>query len=115
MAPSDSLVQRWRTEAETLRKHGADQLATLLKRCADELQTARRELELEKLTLKEAEEESGYSYSALQKMVANGELENVGRKNSPRVRRGDLPRKVKRQRRHGEPDLVGMILKTSGN
>jgi hypothetical protein len=52
-----------------------------------------RERELHALTLEEAARESGYSYSSLQKKVASGGLTNVGTKGSPRVRRGELPRK----------------------
>src|SRR6266571_7269591 len=53
------------------------------------------ERELEALTLEQAERESGYSYSALQKMVATGRLRNVGAPHRPRVQRGDLPKKVR--------------------
>jgi hypothetical protein len=65
-----------------------------------------REWELEALTLEEAVKESGYTYSALQKKVG-GEIENVGSKGSPRIRRQDLPMKGGRG---GEPDLAGAIL-----
>jgi hypothetical protein len=87
--------------------------ATLLESCADDLETVLRERELEALTLKEASQESGYSYSALQKMVANNTLANVGDAYRPRVRRGDLPRKpgqLLRPDADSEPDLVGRIL-----
>ncbi len=77
---------------------------------AQELETALRECELEELTLQGAADESGYSYSAIQKKVADGELQNVGDKNRPRVRRGDLPRKGRRPKPKGEPDLAGRIL-----
>ncbi len=45
------------------------------------------------VTLREASEISGLAYSTLQAMVQQGRLENVGETGSPRVRRGDLPRK----------------------
>ncbi len=77
------------------------------------MEAALREQALEALTLNEASEESGYSYSALQKMVADGKLPNLGDRNRPRVRRGDLPRKAGQLPRgpsDGEPDLAGTIL-----
>ena len=45
------------------------------------------------VTLREASEISGLAYSTLQSMVQQGRLENLGETGSPRVRRGDLPRK----------------------
>ena len=107
-----SLPVRWRDEAATLRHRGAESQAALLEQVADELEAGLLEQELEALTLKEAAAESGYSYSAIQKMVACGELLNVGDKHRPRLRRGDLPRKPRRasEPRDAEPDLVGTIL-----
>ena len=62
--------------------------------CAADLEVWTRERDLEALTLEQAVVESGYSYSALQKKVAGGELANVGKKQAPRIRRGDLPKKL---------------------
>lgn len=105
------VAERWRAEAEMIRRRGAEAQAAVLDQCAAELEEAVRESQLEALTLREAEEESGYSYSALQKMVTKGELQNVGDRHRPRVRRGDLPRKARRPEPHvHEPDLAGMIL-----
>ena len=77
----------------TLRRYGAVVQAEVVEMCTRELQSAITEWELQQLTLAEAVNESGYGYSALQKMVASGELENVGSKGTPRVRRRDLPKK----------------------
>jgi hypothetical protein len=110
------LASQWRDEADTLRRRGAEVQAVALESCADELEEAYREHALAALTLTEASQESGYSYSALQKKVASGELPNVGTKNGPRVRRGDLPRKAGQLPRglsDGEPDLAGTILARS--
>ena len=105
------LAEQWRAEAEMIRRRGQEALAAMADSYADELEAALREHDLEALTLREAAEESGYSYSALQKMVTKGELQNVGDRHRPRVRRGDLPRKVRRPEPHfHEPDLAGMIL-----
>jgi len=105
-----SLPQLWRHEAAVLRRRGAAGQAEALESCADELEAWERQRALEGLTLEEAERESGYTYSALEKMVRRGELENVGEKGRPRVRRGDLPRKPRRER----PDLVGAVLEGRG-
>ena len=110
------LTAQWHDKADTLRECGAEALAVLLELCVDELEADRREQALQALTLSQASQESGYSYSALQKKVASGELPNMGTKNCPRVRRGDLPRKAGRLPRRpidGEPDLAGMILARS--
>ena len=107
------LTTQWRSQVETLRKLGAGAQAAVLESCAEELEVALREHDLEALTLQGGSKESGYSYSALQKMVAKGKVPNVGDKNRPRVRRGDLPRKAG-QLPTGpsdcEPDLAGTIL-----
>lgn len=93
----EGLAQRWRVEAALFRRRGLVAYAELTESFASDLEAAVREWDLGELTLEEAVNVSGYSYSALQKKVANGELENVGSKGSPRVRRGQLPRKCKRQ------------------
>lgn len=47
----------------------------------------------ELLTLSQAEQQSGYSYEHLRKLVASGVVPNHGRKGSPLIRRSELPRK----------------------
>jgi len=102
----DSLPELWRHEAAVLRRRGAAGQAEALESCAAELEAWESQRALEALTLEEAERESGYSYSAIEKMVRRGEIENVGEKGRPRVRRGDLPRKARREL----PDLAGPVL-----
>lgn len=107
------LAPQWRDDADTLRKRGAASEAVALESCADELEVALHEHSLETLTLNEASQESGYSYSTIQKKVASGDLPNMGTKNCPRVRRGDLPRKagqLPREPNDREPDLAGRVL-----
>ena len=63
----------------------------------------------EELTLRQAEQESGFSYSRLQQMKDI----NVGSAGNPRFRRCDLPRKARRARpviAGGQPDLADEIL-----
>jgi len=47
----------------------------------------------ESVTLKEAGLLGGYSVDHLQRLVSAGDIENVGRKGRPRIRRGDVPTK----------------------
>jgi len=106
------LPGRWRSEAERLRELGAESQAKALEWCAGELEQAHREWELEALTLSDAADECGYSYSTLQKKVADGDVENMGEKNHPRIRRCDLPKKPSRPKPVGtEPDLAGEVLR----
>jgi hypothetical protein len=89
-----ALPAKWRATAATLRTYSASPHAEVVEQLAAELEAAVRQQALEALSLEAAARESGYSYSALQKMVASGKLENVAKKGSPRVRRGDLPKKA---------------------
>jgi hypothetical protein len=112
MTDSRSLPTRWRHEAEILRRRGALAQADALESCAAELEEFERERSLEALTLEQAAGESGYSYSALEKMVRRGELVNVGERGSPRLRRGDLPRKPTRPglQAVGPPEIAEQVL-----
>lgn len=102
-----SLPAAWRHDAARFRGYGPSAQADVLEACAVQLEAAIREHDLEALTLEQAENESGYSYSALQKMLASGELENVGGKGKPRVQRKDLPRKARRKRVGLADDILG--------
>src|SRR5712692_3541287 len=79
------LTNRWRTEADLLHRRGADEQAVVLKSCASELEEEGRLVSLETLTLGQAADESGYSYSALEKMVRNRRIPNAGSPGQPRV------------------------------
>ena len=112
MLPAD-LASDWRKKAKEFRQFGADEQAVTLEYCADDLEETSRVWQTEPLTLEEAAQETGYSYSSLQKRVSDGEIPNIGTPGQPRVRRQDLPRKAPRQRfelESGEPDLAGAIL-----
>lgn len=88
-----ALVATWRAEAATFRQYGEERLAIACERHADQVEAAAAAEEFEVVTLEEAAELGGYSYSHLQHLVANGALENVGEKHAPRIRRCDVPRK----------------------
>ena len=88
-----AFILRAREENAILAANGARSVARARAKLLADLEAALTTETLAALTLEQAAEESGYSYSSLQKRVASGDLENVGAKGSPRVRRGDLPKK----------------------
>ena len=90
-----SLAVRWRTEAQVLRQRGQETLALMTESFADELETALHEYDQATLTLREAAVESGYSADHLGKLIREGKLPNAGRRNAPRLRRRDLPAKLR--------------------
>lgn len=108
-----SLAIQWREDAKLLRRRGAESQATAIESCAADLEAAEATRLLESLTLQEAVEQSGYSYSALQKMVAGRRLQNAGTAHRPRVRRSDLPRKAPCsavQPSTSEPEIAVQVL-----
>lgn len=70
--------------------------ASVLERCADELEEQLEQNGRELLTLHQAAMESGYSESHLRRLVKDGHLSDRADKGPKMVRRGDLPRKVRR-------------------
>lgn len=73
------------------RRYGETLLATACENHADELEAATAAARIEAVSLEEAAEAGGYSYSHLQSLVAKGEIDNLGQKGSPRIRRCDVP------------------------
>ena len=89
-----ALPDAWRTRAAELRTWAAaEQAATALDRVADELETELRADGEAELNLEQAAAECGYSARHLARLVRDGSVAKAGRKNAPRIRRGDLPRK----------------------
>lgn len=113
---ANSLAQTWKAEAERLRRRGLKTPSRLVASLARELEERAQEWLDTELTMAEAVEISGLSYSTLQQRLKAGELPNLGETGRPRVRRGDLPRKVGAQRRSGVPpdenafDLIDQAL-----
>lgn len=100
----EALADEWEEEAERIRdRYGQEELARICETHAAELRTRIREHLDEKLTLQEAAEESGYSKSHLQHLVADGEIPNAGEKGRPRIRRGDLPLKDSQKPKSSRP------------
>ena len=91
----NALVTAWRKEAGQLReRYGLESLAQVCEAHATELAAAIGRHLAEQLSLKDASALSGYSTSHLRALIADGTLTNVGRKGSPRLLRGELPRKL---------------------
>jgi hypothetical protein len=93
--PLDALLAQWTTEETVLRRRGAVAHPDLLAFCIADLRAAVESYATEELPLAQAADESGLSYKGIQKAVSEGRVPNVGSKHRPRVRRCDLPRKVK--------------------
>jgi hypothetical protein len=91
VTPFAALSAKWRIDAELLASYGAEALANVARRHANELERAVREMGDDALDLATAAQESGYSRDRLRHMIASGELPNAGKRGAPRIRRGDLP------------------------
>lgn len=89
-----AVIKRWREEAALLRRYGHEATALACEKHAAELEAALGEAAAEELTLAEASAESGYSERRLRELIASGAVPNTGRKNRPRIRRGELPRRA---------------------
>lgn len=111
LSPLLDLADRWEREAETLRARGLEREAAMEESFAEELRDALTSWEAGTVTLREAAELGGYSYSHLQHLVAEGEIENVGEKGSPRIRRSDVP--VKPGQENGRAESKGDRLERS--
>lgn len=92
MAASD-LVAAWLARADELAPYAAP-AAEAFRRAAGELKEALRSEANEIVTLDEAATLSGYSADHLRHLVSDGRIPNAGKKNAPRIRRGDIPRKA---------------------
>lgn len=78
--------------------------ARVFAECARDLEAQLTAAENELLNLRRAAELSGYSERTIANMIADGRIENHGRRGAPRIRRGDLPRKPAARKRVGEYD-----------
>lgn len=95
--PTD-LAAQWREDAERLRTWGCDGQATILERCADQLDAHAATVADATLSLDEAATASGYSVAHLRRLVAQGVLDDVGSDGVTALTRLDLPYKARRQR-----------------
>ena len=107
MKPFDELIANLRDEADRYEETDAHVCGTkLCRRIAGQIESAKREWLWEALTLQEAAEEKGQSYTTIYRKVKKGRLPNVGTEKHPKVRRGDLYRDGV----SAGPDLAGKVL-----
>ena len=105
MTRLDALTAAMRAEATRFAELGAlVDGAKVLTAWAVRVEQAVRDDAAEALTLDQAAQEAGVSYTTMQRRVARGAIPNIGRPGAPRVRRCDLPG------RPAGPDLVGAVL-----
>ena len=100
------LAEGWRAEAVVLRKRGAAAQAEALESCVADHEQVLDAWYTEELTLRQASDESGFSYSRLQQMKGL----QVRVAGSPRIRRCDLPCKARRSGPQLTPDVADEIL-----
>ena len=104
-----SFTDGLRTEVGQLRHRGLSEMADVLESVANDHEQVLNDWPTEELTLRQAAEESGFSYSRLQQMKSI----NIGTAGTPRIRRCDLPYKLRRSGPRfttGQPDLADEIL-----
>ncbi|SRR6266513_880228 len=88
------LAEEFRRLAATLREGGAPEIADVWDRAGDRVQAWMDHRDGELLDLTSAARICGYSPDQLRRYLDNGRLTDHGRDGAPRVRRGDLPRKL---------------------
>ena len=89
-----TLPVEWKARAKNLRRWaGASEAATAWETAAAELEAALSGEEEELLDLQAASTVSGYSADHLGRLVRQGRIPNAGRRNAPKIRLSDLPRK----------------------
>lgn len=115
---SHPLAQHWRVTADSVRRYSPD-FARFLEAVAEDRDVYEKEHHLEALTLVQAAKASGYTPDHISRLIAEGRIENVGKKGAPGTRRGDLPRKPKPAERtprldNGDPDVATEMLQRRG-
>lgn len=91
MSAVHELLETWRRQAEVFRQWGRPDAADMLEEAARQVEGALTADADSLLSLDEAAAASGYSKRRLRELLADGRLENRGRKGAPRIRRADLP------------------------
>jgi hypothetical protein len=90
---TNELASQWEKDAHLLAQYGSPQQAEVLRHCSRKLFELIKSEKDVLLTLTLASQLSGYSADHLGRMVGDGKLTNYGRKGSPKLRLGDLPKK----------------------
>jgi excisionase family DNA binding protein len=86
-----ALPTHWRARATELERF-APEAAEAFRDAADQLESTLQS-KADSVTIKEAAALGGLSTDHIQRLVASGRIENVGRKGRPRIRRDDVPTK----------------------
>ena len=91
MASLASILARWEERRAEHTRLGT--LVPFAAICAEVLADLRElgQSDTDLLTLRQAHELGGYAIDSLQRMVASGQIANMGRKRKPLVRRADVP------------------------
>lgn len=89
-----TLSDAWRAHAFDIRAYAPD-AAAIFEQVADQLAEAFDRYDDERLTVAQASRESGLSTAHLYRALRSGALPNVGFRGRPRIRRADLPRRVR--------------------
>jgi len=110
-----TLTSRWRDHATMFRRFDDNGAAEAFESCANELEAAVSVWSTTPLTLEQAAEESGYSRESLGRLVRDGRIRNAGHTGSPRIQRGDLPRKPGRTCQRQELDSRQQIAAAVAN
>ncbi len=86
------LRTKWAAQRDAFARFGASiDGAMLAEEVLRDIDSLDRAQSVEAVTLTEAHLIGGYSVDHLQRLVAHGHIENVGRKGRPRIRRNDVP------------------------
>lgn len=88
----DQLLTKWAVRRDELARLGAQVDGRRV--CEEIIQDLRSLADERIVNLTQASALTGYSREHLGRLVRRGEIPNVGRRNAPRVRVTDLPRKV---------------------
>lgn len=91
MATLTELRAKWSQNLAVFSRYGIETPERIVREFLADLESLERASSVEAVTLKEASLIGGYSIDHLQRLVASQQIENVGRKGKPRIRRGDVP------------------------
>lgn len=109
-----AVYKRWRAKAELFRQHGHEATARTYEVCSAELEAALSVEDDELLDLQAASRESGYSADHLGRLVRDRKIPNAGRRNAPKIRRRDLPRRPELVARSQPNEVAMRMTGTSG-
>lgn len=109
---AETLIEELTRDLNVFRSYGAEEHASMLRSVLDKVRDVAEAYDNEMLTLEDAAEESGYSYSSIHSKVRSGKIPNAGVKGSPRIRRKHLPQKAPKAqpvRSHDGPELANLV------